>query len=227
MEVVVITEAACPYSQRAIVGPLNELVTTPGIAEIMDLEHHPWGNSYFKTERCGGHPYLSDTRRCWAALCVGVPNPPEECFHGDIINQHGDLEGQVNRMDACAKRHAEKWETYWQFLLCMERDLDKLGLGASRRCASEESHLDPDALEACYRSMEGDQALIVEANATIDHISVPYVAVNGQQVETESVLEEVCLAYTGARPASCAPYNQSEVANSFSLFGWVASVWPK
>lgn len=201
VEVVLVAEAGCPFCQRAILGPLNELVQSPGVAEIINLVHHPFGNNYFVTPTCGGAPYSKDVRQCWTQMCVLVPNPPPECFGDSIVTQHGALEVQANRVEACAKRVAGTWQAYWPFLVCMERDYDQ-GMAAARGCATS-SALDYGQLMACYGSLQGDQAMIEEAITSAKHKEVPYITVNGRPVQKEGVLAEVCAAYAGQRPSIC------------------------
>merc|ERR1719469_24475 len=179
VEVLLLAEAGCPFCQRAILGPLNEMVQTPGVADIINLVHHPFGNCYFSTPTCGGAPYSKDVRGCWSQMCVMVANPPPECFNGDLVPQHGPVEVQANRMEACALRHAATWQVYWVFLVCMERGYEAQGVQAAEGCAAE-SQINFPELNYCYNSIEGDEAMILQATTTNEHSEVPYIAVNGQ-----------------------------------------------
>lgn len=205
VELLVIAEAGCPYCQNAVVRWLDDVLRAPGLADIVELAYHPFGNSFYATEACGGAPYNPEKRRCWACMCIGVEKPPCDCFTGEVVNQHGAVEGQVNRMMACAKRYAATWQMYWPFVVCMEREFGQQGLSAVQQCATVESQLDLAQLQACYGSPEGDEVVAMEAKATIDHDEVPHIAVNRQQVWTEEVLERICDAYTGTKPAACPP----------------------
>jgi len=218
VELMVLAEAGCPFCQKAVVQWLDEVVKAPGMADIIQLVYHPFGNSFYATEACGGAPYTMDRRRCWARLCVGVERPPCDCFSGDAISQHGEVERQVNRMEVCAKKQAQNWQSYWQFVVCMEREFEKQGLGAAEQCVKESCNLDLPQLRQCYDTAEGDAALADEARATFDHDTVPYIAVNGQQVRTEEVLQQICAAYIGSKPAACPPAGR---ASSF----WWAPHW--
>lgn len=203
VEVVLVAEAGCPFCQDAILGQLNDLVNSPGLADVIELVYHPFGNNYYATPTCGGAPYQKEIRECWTKMCVMVPTPPLECFDGDIVTQHGPLEAQVNRMEACAKKYAATWQVLWPFLVCMEKEYSIQGIQAFKGCTAE-TVLDYSQLESCYNNIEGDQALIAEATTSIKHSSVPYITVNGRPIKKEGVLAEVCTAYSGPQPRGCA-----------------------
>lgn len=200
--VLFLTEAGCPPCQRAVTGPMNALVTAAGVADIMDLQQHPFGNNYFATSECGGEPYDTNVRHCWAKTCVESSTPPADCFTGDLVTQHGAAEGMVNRMEACAKAHSPTWQAYWPFLLCMEREYATQAAAAFQQCIGE-AKLDSATLESCYMSGEGDRLMVQEAKATIDHEGTPTIKVNGKEVQADQVLREVCAAYTGTKPQGC------------------------
>lgn len=203
VEVLLLAEAGCPFCQRDILGPLNDLVQAPGLSNIINLVHHPFGNCYFTTQACGGAPYNSQARICWTTMCgMGASEPPPECFGGDLVPQHGPNEVQVNRMEACARQNAPTWQDYWVFLVCMERRYAAQGVHAAEGCAAQ-AKLNFDKVHYCYHSIEGDQAMINEATTTPPHDVVPYIAVNGHKVEAKDVLAEVCAAYAGEKPAEC------------------------
>jgi len=201
VEVVIVAEAGCPYCQRAIIGPLNDLVNMPGIADIMNVVHHPFGNNYYATPTCGGAPYRKDVRACWTQMCVMVPNPPAECFGDSIVTQHGVEEVQINRIEACAKRYAPNWQVYWPFMVCMEREYAQ-GMAAYDGCVGQTT-LDSNMIMECYSGIEGDQAMIEEATTSIHHTEVPYIIVNGRPIKKETAVAEVCAAYNGPKPAGC------------------------
>lgn len=201
--VLLLTEAGCPPCMRAIAGPLSALVAAPGVADIIDLQNHPFGNNYYTTEECGGAPYDTAVRHCWAKNCVESPGSLPDCFTGDIVTQHGPMEGAVNRMLTCAKAHSSGWQGYWPFLVCMEREYTAQGgLPAVQGCA-QEARLNYDELDACYLGSDGDKLMVAEAKATVDHEGTPTVKVNGKEVDAENVLAEVCAAYTGTKPPGC------------------------
>lgn len=187
---------------------MNDMATADGVAGIVNFLHHPFGNAYFKTNECGGGPYSSATRHCWATTCVESRSPPADCFSdvSSIVVQHGPTEGEVNRMQACAKTMTAAdvhWsERYWPFVFCMESNYEKLGVRAARQCAVGANLTYPD-LDGCYSGAEGDMSVIREAKATIDHPGTPYIAVDGKAVESGGILAAVCAAWRGPTPAGC------------------------
>lgn len=218
VELLILGEAGCPFCQRAI-RFIDEVMKAPGIADIIELVYRPFGNNFYATEACGYAPYAPSKRRCWAGMCVGVNNPPCQCFVGTVVSQHGAAEAEVNRVEACAKKLAGDWHRFWPFLVCMEQEFDRQGLAASAHCAAQ-AQLDNAALQACSEGADGEEALALEARGTFDHETVPYIAVEGQQIWLEEVLDKVCAAYTGSKPAGCPP-PAPEGSNPF----WWAPRW--
>ena len=140
--------------------------------EIVNLQHHPWGNSYFPTARCGGNAtYDVAMRRCWAQQCVGSSSPAADCFSplSAAVAQFGQEEYQVNRYQACAKLLTAAdscWATrYWPFAVCMERETWKANplsaSAAATQCASSHG-IDGTQLESCFAvgSTTGDAAVV-------------------------------------------------------------------
>jgi len=188
-----------------VTGPVNDMLTASGVAEIVDLQHHPFGNSYFPTTKCGGAPYDSDTRHCWAKECTAVSSPPSDCFTGTPVVQHGTTEYDVNKVQACAQTLTTGddlvTKRYWPFVVCMEKDYESKGEAAARSCARE-AGIEYTQLDSCYTGAAGDAAVVAQAKATIDHPGTPYISVNGTPVQSD-VLSAVCAAYKGTAPAGC------------------------
>lgn len=199
VEVIVLMEAGCPFCQQAIAGPLDTMVRAVGSS--INVKQHPFGNSYYATDECGGAPYDSDVRHCWAAACVADSEPTTDCFTGELVKQHGQSEGDVDRMEACAISVSANWTQYWPFLVCMEAQYETMGLNATARC-SEAAALDAAKLNACYFSTAGDAAVLREAKATFDHPAAPSVYVAGALVEADDALATVCAALQD-RPSGC------------------------
>lgn len=218
VEVLLLSEAGCPFCQESIIGPINDMVSL--CAPIVTVTQVPFGNNYYATEACGGEPYDADTRHCWASKCVGSSSG--DCFSGPIVAQHGADEARVNRMEACAKNSTDDWMVYWKFLVCMEANYD-LATNATLRCALD-ADLDPRTLYECYESPRGDEVQAREANATFDHDSVPWLLVNGTVVEdTDNVIAAVIAAYDGGEdvPEKCkAALYPSPERGETSLLRW-------
>lgn len=207
VDVTFITEAGCPPCQDAITRTVNQVVTSKGLAAIMDLNQIPFGNNYFATKECGGAPYDPDTRHCWAAKCVAAKNPAADCFSGTVVTQHGPNELAVNKMEACAKNLLDKWQDYWPFLVCMETNYEKgVYVEGAGKCATSSGLSESFAtkLNSCYHGKLGQQFLVKEAKATIDHPGTPTMLVAGKPLDSiDDMLSAVCGAYTGEKPAGC------------------------
>jgi len=192
----------------AVQGPMNDL--WKAARSIMNFDHLPFGNEYYATTACGGAPYDPDTRHCWAAKCVGTSSPAADCYNGTLVAQHGDEERDMNRMMACAKSlavPATPLRVYWDFVVCMEKAYETVGIGAYEHCGKVALY-DPAELQQCFKGPRGDRAVEAVAMRTVDHPGTPYVLVNGESVEPEDALQAVCAAYTGTKPPGCTQVSQ-------------------
>jgi len=204
----VMSEAGCEPCQYSIMHyfwPLFEQ-----LKDVIEVNHHPFGNNYFATKSCGGNDgvYNASDRQCWAQRCVGtkdalVENPPKDCFAGAIVQQHGDPEAAVDRMESCAKSLASDWVEYWTFMYCMEKQYfdGVFEFGATGRDSVENvtlgclngTQLEMATLDACFHGTDGDDAVLREAKATFDHSGVPLVWVNGVSVDPPNYQHSVLL----------------------------------
>ena len=191
---------------------MSELAAAEGVGAIVDMQHHPFGNSYFPTTACGGAPYDADIRHCFEKRCTGMATPPADCFAAnvsDIVVQHGPQEAIFNRAQACAKdittEKGEAWYTrYWSFTACIEDHYSE-GIGCARECGVSANFTRDEMsyLRSCIGTPAGDKSVIREAKATIDHPGTPTVLVDGKTSSPSSALKDICAAYTGTKPAGC------------------------
>lgn len=223
VQVEVLSEAGCEPCQYSIMHyfwPLFEQ-----LKDVIEVNHHPFGNNYFATKSCGGADgnYSATDRQCWAQRCVGtyekrVQDPPSDCFTGSVVQQHGDPEAAVDRMEACAKSSAADWVEYWIFMYCMEKQYFEgvFEFGASGRHSVENvtqgclagTNLQMEKLNSCYHGKDGDQLVIREAQATWDHSGVPIVYVNGVKVDPPNyqhsvLLGTICDELKAPKPKVC------------------------
>lgn len=187
------------------------MLNATGVADIIDYSFYPWGNAYYATEACGKGPYASPERLCWFTRCMD-PSPfvrwlygprPKDCFGGTeaIVAQHGEREKHVNVLEACAVALYPAWRVYWPYAQCLEGAYDA-GSEAWGECATQ-ARLDGALIDSCAAGPKGSEAAVAQAKATPDHTGVPYVLVDGKSVDPDSLLEEVCVAYTGEKPEGC------------------------
>jgi hypothetical protein len=192
-----------------------QLANAEGVADVVTLQHVPFGNNFFPTDKCGGAPYDSSKRHCWAAECIGVASPPEDCFTGDVVTQHGAQEYEINRLQACAQHvisgqvgnwpaSAENWaKRYWPLVACTEKKFGKGTTEDAAKTCAQEAGVDADDLLACYTGADGDAAILAAAKATVDHAGTPTIEVDGKDTSANSVLSAVCNAISGTKPAGC------------------------
>jgi len=215
--------AGCPFSNRFIISALNQTFSREGIMDqVMNFQAHAFGNSYFVTWACGGQNgvYNSQVRLCWEKRCgFGVVNRPADCFTGRLINQHGDVEGHINRLYACVKATSQAQRgddtVFMPFVTCMAHAfMEQLAAlvqseeAFAQKCSAE-AGLPWGPINACWKDAPGASAfggdlLKQEAMLTPVHPYVPWVIVNGQPLKDKlDILQAACNAYTGVKPAGC------------------------
>lgn len=204
VKVQLFAEAGCPFCRAAIAGPVNQTLSTPSVAAIMEFEFFPWGNAYFVTAECkGAGEYDMSARKCFNQRCgSGVSERPKDCFTGDLVCQHGQMECEADRYLACAKS-GSTGSTFMAFTHCLEAGYDNYTKALVTACAAS-SGIDAGALAKCFSGKDGDHAVIAQAMATPEHPGVPYILVDGKAVEQPNdLLKEVCKAYKGEVPKAC------------------------
>jgi len=191
--------------QQFVTTDLNKTLSAEGVWDILDYDYYPWGNAYYNTSKCGTPSYdKPNGMYCWVREC-GVENPPEDCFKGSIMCQHGQNECDDNRLEACARYLFKKTMGFEValFSYCIEN----YRFGSAALCGTF-SGLDGSQIADCFNSAVGDAATQEVALATAQYgdsrLGTPWVVLNGKQVEdTGTLLHQVCEAYTGEKPAGC------------------------
>lgn len=195
-------ESGCPMCRNAVIRTIPHMLQADGVEDILDLAVYPFGNAYYGTEACGEGPYDAQQRHCWFARCVAPgAGAPSDCFDvSRMVAQHGETEMKINFIEACAISLNPAWKTYWPFFECMEEQYD---LGATESCA-ERAGIEAGPIKECAEGEDGVKIQEHMAKATPDHPGVPYVLVNDKPLDNpDSLLEAVCAAYTGEKPAGC------------------------
>lgn len=158
-------------------GEFDKTFNTAGLPDIMNITVVPYGNA-----RKSGNKYTC---------------------------QHGTKECFGNRWEQCAISHYPDAADHVPFYICMEKAGDGM-LDKVQRCAKQ-AGLDYSTLQKCYGtdakpSAESDA---LQAKAAADtptsHQYVPWIMINGKisPSDGDKLLQEVCKAYTGTKPAAC------------------------
>ena len=115
--------------------------------------------------------------------------------------QHGDKECYGNYVELCAQKHFSE-EKAWQFIVCEETSTDFSEEGV-KNCGKM-ALVDPDVILKCAKGTEGPLLHLEAADKTPkDHQWVPWVVVDGKVRNREKVMDMICDAYKGEKPASC------------------------
>jgi len=202
----------------AATGYVNDTLSAPGVADIVDFDFIPWGNAYFATvtgnTTYDRGPGMTD----WLTKCgMGVTSPPSGCFSGPILCQHGFNECKGNLIEGCVKQTLnDVVADYWPFMACfedagidrvnpdspikaMDKCFTKVGAAKATIAAVKECVSDSKASAAVLSKNAALTAALVPA-----HEGTPWILVDGKALSGDNLLKAVCEAYQGAKPAGCA-----------------------
>ncbi len=140
---------------------------------------------------------------------------------GGIQCQHGPNECLFNTLQSCAVSLNPEPSVWLPFIHCLETHGSTQGKYAEK-CA-QTFKLDWAALNQCWTGPKGQALDLANYKRTQElkpaHTFVPWATVNGVCHCTDSncdtILADVCNAYTGTKPAACS----SAVAPAVSLRG--------
>jgi len=159
------------------------------IGQIMNLTVLPFGNAK-ETQSSNGS---------WVFSC-----------------QHGADECTANLIETCAIAMYTNQNEWFPFFTCMEGSDDPTTAGPS--CASQAS-LDWSKINGCVTSSVGNQVehSVALATKALKIQYTPWTVVNGKHLPDEisdQLLQYVCDAYTGTKPAPCSssPVNNNNNA---------------
>lgn len=211
--------AGCPYTRAFIEGPLAETLTV--LSDYVDFRFYPFGNSYYATSECGGavdpstfpfasyfKGYNASVRSCWDAICgASAAEPSGDCFSGQLLCQHGATDCMMTTAWACAKSMTgEDTARFMPFVTCtakhfLEVTTSEMFSGVLKECAQAADHLEDTELEECALGDSGVELLNQQARLTKPHAGVPYVLVNGAELEDtgcvacgDGIVQKVCEA---------------------------------
>ncbi|KAL1495862.1 hypothetical protein AB1Y20_014506 [Prymnesium parvum] len=192
------------------------MLTAPGLLQVVDFRLVPWGNAYFSAVT-GNKTYDRGAgMAAWLSTCgMGRADPPEGCFDGPILCQHGEDECAGDAIEGCAI-HAlrEEAAAYWPFIACFEAQPLTPSAGGSPLRAMEAcleavgyDRAAAEAIRSCVSDESASRA-VARANAertaalVPPHGGTPWILVDGEQT-TGDLLQAVCKAYKGPAPAGC------------------------
>jgi hypothetical protein len=200
-QVRVYIESGCPDSREFVLYSLAyALKPEQGLAPLINVSLIAWGNAYHNgVGDCGDtDEYTRDGSRCWQKACKNGTQH-SHCFDStkSIVHQHGEKEGEVDRLINCAMLHTRG---PWPYVQCLLTDYEKAENAAALAASCKENTADIygdekktiATAEACARSDEGKSLLMQAAQSTPKHPGVPYVTIDGEAVDSEKFIEELC-----------------------------------
>jgi hypothetical protein len=225
-QVKVYIESGCPDSQQFCLGSLKQaLDPDQGLTPLINVSLIAWGNAYHngvagckhinsgKYNRAGSH--------CWQKACKNG-TLAGQCFNHDTISvhQHGEKEGKVDRLVNCAMRHAGSPWPYVRCLLSRYDHVDTFAALAAECKASTTDSAEREKIttaEACAGSDEGKTLLMQAAESTPKHPGVPYLTIDGESVDSDNFLEELCKRLDAKEvPLACASVPSASSVSSAS-----------
>lgn len=119
--------------------------------------------------------------------------------------QHGTNECTANSYEQCAMDVYSNFSDHYPFIYCLEKKGSSM-LRYTSSCASE-ANLDINEIEKCVNDPDRSFALQQKyADLTpSNHRYTPWIVVDGtlSKSDGDRLLQEVCAAYTGTKPAGC------------------------
>jgi len=166
---------------------------------------YPWGNAYYNTSACGGSAYSKETSFCWVREC-NVAAPPADCFAGNVLCQHGPDECTADLIEACAISHYPDPKQFGAFVMCFEGKKQS-SLDMAEFCATSVG-LDYGPIAECLQDKNESTKLdVMNAMATAKlgtaKLGTPWVLLDGEHVETDGLLRQVCAKLTPPQPPGC------------------------
>lgn len=142
---------------------------------------------------------------CWVSACSGT-SPPADCFAGPKLCQHGTEECNADTLEACVMDVYPEPSAYTKFITCFEGEHES-SLAAAPKCAAA-SGLDYAPIAACAGNLSRAEALdVANAKATValgvSKVGTPWVMLNGVNVVSTGLLQQVCAAFGSDLPVGC------------------------
>jgi len=134
-----------------------------------------------------------------------VPFGNAKISYRKVTCQHGEDECTANSYEQCSIAEYPAFAAHYPFIYCLEKHGSSM-LHFTSACAKE-ARLDITRIEACVNHQTRAFALQQEYAALTpsNHTYVPWIVVDGSLSKSDGdrLLQEVCTAYTGPKPAGC------------------------
>lgn len=215
-------EAACPDTKQFVLGALATALSL--LEGRLQVEYVPFGNSYYQKPCPGAVPappgcstsvsclFNASVRDCYFDACGkgSEGRRPSSCFAGAPSCQHGAMECLANRVQACAGAPLAYVQCYFKALgeprgwSPSGSSVDVYSVG--KRCTSIPGTPYWADIRACINGSDGDLAVAKAAQVTPSHPGVPYAAIDGVGVRTDSawaLVGEVCMRLPHPLPTVC------------------------
>mmetsp|Transcript_27948 Transcript_27948/g.91433 ORF Transcript_27948/g.91433 Transcript_27948/m.91433 type:complete len:184 (-) Transcript_27948:78-629(-) len=153
---------------------------------------------------------------CWLEKCQNASPDTSDCFTGDPICQHGDPECALNAMEACGLAAIEDQMATAafsaDFMICFEANAELPShdpVAALEACANTlPESVDPITIKACAADPAArSKAMLPHAVATVRigraRPGVPYILVNGAEVDASDLVKAVCSHMSYPKPPGC------------------------
>jgi hypothetical protein len=225
-QVRVYIESGCPDSQLFCLGSLaRALDPHQGLTPLINVSLIAWGNAYHKgvaeCKHIKSGQYNRAGSHCWQNACKNG-TLAGHCFNESAmsVHQHGQKEGEVDRLVNCAMRYAG---SPWPYVRCLLSRYDHVGTSAALAAECKANATDSAerekirTAETCALSDEGKTLLMQAAASTPKHPGVPYVTIDGESVDSDKFLEELCERLDATEvPPACASASPASPGTSSS-----------
>lgn len=183
-----------------------------------DCEHFEMGvwSEAWNTKGIGYGEVVGDGAGIMNFHMVSFGNARISADNKTITCQHGATECLYNTLEACAIAHYPA--SFLPYIVCLSTAARSGGLSRAKAqaCAAPDSGFNWAELDACWTGDEGYSLDRISAAATNAlkpaHLYVPWVTLSDapgtgtfcdEVNDCDKLIEAVCAAYTGQKPAAC------------------------
>eukprot|EP00118_Oscarella_pearsei_P024549 m.306293 g.306293 ORF g.306293 m.306293 type:complete len:216 (+) comp41120_c0_seq1:22-669(+) len=123
-----------------------------------------------------------------------------------FICQHGEIECQMNAVEACVLHYYTKRAQWWPFIVCLEAHGKEQSYEIAQECGKKNGMEWTQIDECATGNMAYELGMMYyEETAALDppHEGTPWLTLNGRHIEQTRLIEHICDAYMGEKPKKC------------------------
>ncbi|XP_065837804.1 uncharacterized protein [Oscarella lobularis] len=141
-----------------------------------------------------------------------------------FVCQHGEIECQMNAVEACVLHYYPKRAEWWPFVVCLEAHGKEQSYEVAQTCAQKQS-MEWTRIDECATGELGYNLgmMYYRETAALDppHEYTPWLTLNGRHIEQQNLITQICDAYMGSpKPKKCSMAEEYEPILGVSMNEW-------